>query len=321
LSNSLYAFSGPDHLNSLRKRANSFAFDLVELPKGSLKSHIQRQVSEKETRSTMKSAHQLLTQRIKERYDSTMYSKDRDEYYGYSGFHNFGYWNGDIRDQRHASENLIDHLVAMLPHRNGTILDVACGIGGSTRRLLRQYQPRAVTGINISDKQLATCRERTPGCRFLNMDATNLRFADRSFDNILCVEAAFHFDTREQFLREAYRVLKPGGSLALSDILLRSKLINTLLSGGLPSANYVPSLRDYEGLYVRCGFEDVHVIEARKPCWEGFRDSSLGYCLGKVLTGQASWLTLRRVATGLRRWDWSISHYLLVSARKPGDRR
>ena len=40
------------------------------------------------------------------------------------------------------------------------------------------------------------------------MDATELDFRDNSFDSIICVEAAFHFDTREKFVREAYRVLK-----------------------------------------------------------------------------------------------------------------
>jgi SAM-dependent methyltransferase len=153
------------------------------------------------------------------------------------------------------------------------------------------------------------------------MNATSPRFPDRSFDNILCVEAVFHFDTREQFLREAYRVLKPGGSLALSDILLRSKSITMLLSGRFPPGNYVPSLQDYEGLYVRCGFEDVRVIEARGPCWEGFRDSLLGFSWGKVLAGQASWEAFQRVATGLRQGDWAIRYYLLVSARKPRGRR
>jgi cyclopropane fatty-acyl-phospholipid synthase-like methyltransferase len=107
----------------------------------------------------MTSAHQPLSQRINERYDSIMYADHCDEYYDCSGFHNFGYWTGDTRDQREASENLVDRLVAMLPYRNGTILDVACGMGASSKRLLRQYQPRDVIGANISDKQLATCRE------------------------------------------------------------------------------------------------------------------------------------------------------------------
>jgi MPBQ/MSBQ methyltransferase len=264
--------------------------------------------------------YQPLSQLINERYDSTMYADDIEELYRYSGFHNFGYWTGNTRDQREASENLVDRLVAMLPHRNGTILDVACGMGASSKRLLRQYQPPAVTGINISDKQLAMCRERAPGCRFLIMNATSLRFPDSSFDNILCVEAVFHFDTREQFLREACRVLKPGGSLALSDILLRSKSV-TAQAKLIPTANYVPSLQDYERSYVRCGFEDLRVIEAREPCWEAYRDHRIRFSWGKVLAGQASWETFQRLVTGLKLWDWAIGHYLLVSARKPRGRR
>jgi SAM-dependent methyltransferase len=261
-----------------------------------------------------------LSQRINSRYDSTMYAGHGGEYYGYSGFYNFGYWTEHTRDQREASENLVDRLVAMLPNRKGTILDVACGMGASSKRLLRQYKPRDVTGINISDKQLATCRERAPGCRFLNMNATRLRFPDRSFDNILCVEAVFHFDTREQFLREAYRVLKPGGSLALSDLLLRSRAIAALVPR-IPAANYVPNLQDYKMLYVRCGFEDVHVIEARGPCLEAHTDSLFGFWRGKALAGQIPWETLQRIAAGLKLRGWVISDYLLVSARKPKDRR
>ncbi len=267
----------------------------------------------------MKSGQQQLFQRINERYDRRMYDDSIDEYYSYSGFHNFGYWTPDTQNQCEASENLVDRLIAMLPHRNGKILDVACGMGASAKRLLREYQPPDVTGINISDTQLASCRERAPGCQFLNMDATRLRFPDHSFDNILCVEAVFHFDTREKFLREAYRVLKPGGSLALSDILLRSKWINDLVER-IPLANYVPNLEDYKSLYVRCGFESVRIIEARTPCWEGFKRSRVRFTWGKALAGLTSQFAVRRVKNEMDRWDWAIEHYLLVSARRPRGR-
>jgi ubiquinone/menaquinone biosynthesis C-methylase UbiE len=84
----------------------------------------------------------------------------------------------------------------LFPHRNGSVLDVACGKVASTRLLLCNYDPCNVTGINISEKQLATGREMAPGCRSLKMDATHLTFPDNSIDNVLCVEAAFHFNTR-----------------------------------------------------------------------------------------------------------------------------
>jgi SAM-dependent methyltransferase len=261
-----------------------------------------------------------LARRINDRYDSNMYANHADEFYGHSGFYNFGYWTDDTHDQREASENLVDRLVAMLPQKKGTILDVACGMGASSKRLLRWYHPRDVTAINISDKQLDTCRERAPGCRFLNMSATRLGFPDCSFDNILCVEACFHFDTREQFLREANRVLKPGGSLALSDLLLRTPAVAAMVPR-IPVANYVPNLQEYEKLYTRCGFEDVRIIKAREECLGGHRDALLGFWWGKTLIGKITPVALQKIAAGLKLRDWVISDYLLVSARKPGGRR
>jgi MPBQ/MSBQ methyltransferase len=253
---------------------------------------------------------------INELYDLNMYSDLVDEYYDHTGFYNCGYWTSATRNQREASENLVDVMLDMIPDKSGHILDVACGTGASTRRLLRYYRPSEIIGINISEKQLATCRERLPGARFLCLDATDLRFPDRSVDNILCVQAVFLFDTREQFLREAYRVLKPGGCLALSDILMRSRQLASLM-GWIPLENFVSDLHRYRSLYERCGFEDVRVVEARAQCWEAFRDRSLAFLCCKALKGELSWTVLPQAARG--RWlaDWIFNNYLLVSARKP----
>jgi MPBQ/MSBQ methyltransferase len=261
-------------------------------------------------------AGRSLAELINQRYDTTMYSDLVDEYYDHSGFHNYGYWTPRTLNQRQASENLVDVLVGFFTNKKGMVLDVACGKGASTKRLMRDYDPRHVTGINISEKQLATCRQRAPGCRFLNMDATKLRFPDDTFDNILCVEAAFHFDTREKFLREAYRVLKPGGCLALSDILVRSKQVASLMKR-IPLANFVADTAEYRSIVESVGFRDVRLVEARKQCWEGFRDHALKFAREKVFTGQASLPALRSVAVSLARSDWTFSNYLLVSACKP----
>lgn len=259
-----------------------------------------------------------LQDRINEHYNKTMYSGMVDEYYDFSGYHNYGYWTPRTRTQREASENLVDVLVRLLPHHKGNILDVACGQGASSRRLLRHYAPACVTGINISEKQLATCRARAPGCRFINMDATRLRFASNSIDNILCVEAAFHFRSREKFLHEAWRVLRPGGGLALSDILVTPEAGERAVTKFIPAENLVSDVEDYRTMLTRAGFENIRLIEARAQTWEGFRDHSFEFMCDKVRSGQARMaqlISMRR----MQNWrDWLCSNYLLVCAQKPG---
>jgi len=258
-----------------------------------------------------------LQSRLNGYYNSLMYSHLIDEYSDFSGFHNYGYWTPQTRTQKEASEKLVDLLIEFFPQKQGQILDVACGKGASTKRLRRHYAPSQITGINISEKQLASCREKAPGCRFVNMSATTLNFPSDTFENVLCVEAAFHFDTREKFLREALRVLKPGGYLALSDILFRPWAAASLITRYIPVANLLSDVEQYRSLLERVGFENVHIIEARAQCWEGFRDHSADFVRAKVLTGQAP-LSLLAIARKGQRWrDWLYSNYLLVCARKP----
>jgi SAM-dependent methyltransferase len=251
--------------------------------------------------------------RIVDRYDARMYHPLTREYYGHSGFQNYGYWRDDTRSQKEASGNLVAELAARLPKISGPVLDVACGMGASTQLLLELLNPPGIVGINISAKQLATARQNVPRGRFVLMDAANLAFADSRFGAVVCVEAAFHFRTREAFLREAYRVLQPGGTLVLSDIMSPRLLWRR---GGVPE-NLVGNLAEYRNVYARAGYRDIDIVDARERCWGGFyrnltrwgwrkvrsHEVGLGFFLGTVLA-------------------WSVvglltKSYLLVSARRP----
>ena len=100
-----------------------------------------------------------------------------------------------------------------------TVLDVGCGIGGSSRILARDYG-FAVTGITISPQQVKRAQELTPqevNAQFAVDDAMALSFPDASFDVVWSIEAGPHMPDKAVFARELIRVLKPGGVLVVAD--------------------------------------------------------------------------------------------------------
>ncbi|NET89932.1 MAG: methyltransferase domain-containing protein [Kamptonema sp. SIO1D9] len=100
-----------------------------------------------------------------------------------------------------------------------TVLDVGCGIGGSSRILARDYG-FSVTGITISPQQVKRATELTPNdldVKFAVDDAMSVSFPDASFDVVWSIEAGPHMPDKAIFARELLRVLKPGGILVVAD--------------------------------------------------------------------------------------------------------
>ncbi|WP_341731164.1 methyltransferase domain-containing protein [Microcoleus sp. EPA2] len=103
--------------------------------------------------------------------------------------------------------------------RGTTVLDVGCGIGGSSRILARDYGFK-VTGITISPQQVKRAQELTAPeleVEFQVDDAMALSFPDASFDVVWSIEAGPHMPDKAIFARELMRVLKPGGLLVVAD--------------------------------------------------------------------------------------------------------
>ena len=127
------------------------------------------------------------------------------------------------KDFRKAKVDFVHELVRWsgldkLP-KGSRVLDLGCGIGGSSR-ILSDYYGFDVIGISISQAQIKRANELTVNkefCRFEVMNALDLKYEKGSFDGVWSVEAGTHMFDKQTFADEMLRVLRPGGILAVAD--------------------------------------------------------------------------------------------------------
>ena len=103
------------------------------------------------------------------------------------------------------------------------ILDVGCGVGGSTRRLSHVSGCR-VTGIDLSDEYIDAAERLTQlldmqqRVKFHAASALELPFEDNTFDGAWSIQMNMNIDDKPGWLKELYRVLKPGGRAVLYEV-------------------------------------------------------------------------------------------------------
>jgi SAM-dependent methyltransferase len=101
---------------------------------------------------------------------------------------------------------------SLLGGGSGLCLDIGCGTGALVAPLAELGW--TVVGVDVSADQLRLARERAGAAEFVLADAVALPFEDASFDAAFTSLAHTDIDDYEVALREAARVLRPGGRFA-----------------------------------------------------------------------------------------------------------
>lgn len=171
------------------------------------------------------------------------------------GFINFGYWTGlpgpagrplTEADRVRSEQDLYRLVLGTFDRPRGrTALEVGCGRGLGSALALREFGLGTVLGMDAHPDQIARAREanaallapspESPGrLEFLQGAAQRIPLPDGCIDCLFSVEAAQHFRDLAGFAREAARVLRPGGRLALTTFFARTREAARVLPTVLP---------------------------------------------------------------------------------------
>ncbi|MCC7276135.1 MAG: class I SAM-dependent methyltransferase [Alphaproteobacteria bacterium] len=154
-------------------------------------------------------------------------------------------------------------LVAILDPRPGEeILDIGCGIGGPARWIAAHFGCR-VTGIDLTEafcraaQALGEATGLSDRVAIRHGSATDLPFPDAAFDRAYSQNVVMNIADKAAFYREAFRVLRPGGVLALSNIVAGpgGPPIFPVPWAASPETSFLATVDETRGQIAAAGFE------------------------------------------------------------------
>ncbi|MEN9225663.1 MAG: methyltransferase domain-containing protein [Thermostichus sp. HHBFW_bins_43] len=276
-----------------------------------------------------------LNQRIRKFYDAS--SGLWEQVWGEHMHH--GYYEGGRtgKGRRQAQIDLIEQVIQWGklgdPFSPQHILDLGCGIGGSSLELAQRFGAK-VMGITLSPVQAKRAQERAEAAglrqqvQFQVADALQMPFESGTFDLVWSLESGEHMPDKQQFLAECWRVLRPGGQLVLvtwchregslsrQDQQLLQKIYDVYC---LP---YVISLSEYVHLAQQVGFAQIRQAdwsEQVAPFWDEVIASALDWRWIPALL-RSGWGTIRgALGLGLMRRGYAggLVRFGLLSGFKP----
>ena len=214
------------------------------------------------------------------------------------------------------------------------VLDAGFGFGEQDLLWVREYGVAHITGLNPMPLQVEVARKRAADAQLAERidfrigSATEIPLPGDSVDKVIALESAFHFDPRERFFTEAFRVLAPGGRITTADCVpwvgeQPSGLANRLgwRRWGIPAANIYDRER-YRDKLLQAGFVAPEVESIRHHVFPGMHRYAEQRTRGVARGQERVELSADDVAQCLGVEDWrargGLTDYVLFTAVKPG---
>jgi len=138
------------------------------------------------------------------------------------GMH-FGFWNKNTKNRQEAISNENEEIIKVAGIKRGMkVLDAGCGIGGTSLQIAKK-KGAEVWGITIVPQHVilankyAKKRRVSKLVNFSVQDYIKTNFPSNFFDVVVGIESVCHASPKSSFLKEAYRILKPGGKIVIAD--------------------------------------------------------------------------------------------------------
>jgi SAM-dependent methyltransferase len=213
--------------------------------------------------------------------------------------------------------DLTKRVVEVARIRMGKVLDIACGAGASVRFIAESFGCEVI-GVDLSAKLIEIARDTAKkpfigGAEFIIGDAESLPFINSCFDAVICESALSLFLDKSKFLREIYRILKSGGRLVATNIVLK-KNMPAELKRGLEFALCIAgaeTLERFNKLFEQAGFVDVYTEDHSEKLISIGLKLLLSDSLTKIFSVDVLELALKKLFKG------DMIGYAIIMASKP----